>query len=415
MIRRKTTVVELVYEARTDVGRKRANNEDAFAVNEAHHIYVVCDGMGGHASGEVASSIATDSLLNFYTQTCRANDFEWPNPRPAHIPFEEHALQEGILNANQRIHEEAANDTQLEGMGTTVCAIAAGDQNLFLAHVGDSRIYRYRGGQLSLLTEDHSLINHYKNKPDVSQAEMDAIKGRSNVIVRALGLREDLEVDLRVEQKRSGDIYLLCTDGLTDLVSDTEIEDVFRQNPQNLQAITSELIDESNARGGKDNITVLLLELLPGNPDVEGSDRNGDDADTLRDFPIDHSEFDNGQPENGLADTVRPPRHRSSDQSGNIVVASGTVDFSEQTNKGVTRNATTVTKSNKTKKAVALVPPPVKPEGTSTQNTKTSERRARAVSETESAHARQIEIRDPDLREIVFRATPTAHEPGESE
>ena len=275
---------QVLHHAITDVGKKRDHNEDAFLIDTEQELFVVCDGMGGHASGEVASALAIDSLAEFFTHTCRGEGFEWPFPGSSQAPFVQRALHNSILFANACIFEESNRSPDRKGMGTTVCAAAGMREEIVLAHVGDSRIYRYRGGQLTRLTEDHSLINHYKRKRDVSEAELEALRSRSNVIVRALGLRTNLEVDLRVEKKVEGDFYLLCSDGLTDLVNDTEIETIMRDHRPSLDTTVQTLIDEANERGGKDNITVLIFGFQKVNgadsPEVE-TKVVSEDEDTL--------------------------------------------------------------------------------------------------------------------------------------
>ncbi len=245
----------------TDVGRKRAHNEDAFKLHPEDELFIMCDGMGGHASGEVASLLAVTELGNFYKELCREPNFSWPYDLDDDLPFDGKALQAGILYANDRIFVESMKKSELEGMGTTICAMAGTETELFLAHVGDSRIYRYRDNRLEQLTEDHSLINHYRKTGELSEEELQALGHKKNVIVRALGLKDSVMVDVQVQAKEHGDLYLLCSDGLTDCVEDWVIEQTIANHYKDLDAGAVKLVEQANENGGKDNITVLLLRI----------------------------------------------------------------------------------------------------------------------------------------------------------
>ena len=245
----------------TDVGKKRSHNEDAFAIHEDHGLFVMCDGMGGHASGEVASQLAVDEIANFFTSICREEGFDWPESVAAQEPFEARALDGAIQHANYRIFVESMKSSELEGMGTTVCAIATSDERMAIAHVGDSRVYRYRDNSLVQLTEDHSLINHYRKQGELSEAELEALGNKKNVIVRALGLKDEVLVDVAVEDLAPDDIFLVCSDGLTDCAADWLIEQTLGNHRDDLEMATQQLVDLANDGGGKDNITILLVHV----------------------------------------------------------------------------------------------------------------------------------------------------------
>ena len=245
----------------TDVGCKRDHNEDYYGIDERYELYVVADGMGGHASGEVASRLAVENLLEFYTRTCRADGFRWPYPPdPKATTFEEIALSNAIQYANDRVFIESMKDRRYDDMGTTLVAVAGAGESMVVAHVGDSRVYRYRNGQITQITEDHSLLNHYIRTRGMTEEEIKAFKSK-NVIVRAVGLKDYVEPDVQLSGKTADDIWLLCSDGLSDLVDDWIIQEVIAGNEDDLETIGHSLVRLANQNGGKDNITVMLLRI----------------------------------------------------------------------------------------------------------------------------------------------------------
>ncbi|NUN16664.1 MAG: Stp1/IreP family PP2C-type Ser/Thr phosphatase, partial [Myxococcales bacterium] len=245
----------------TDVGRKREHNEDAFKIAEEYELFVLADGMGGHASGEVASNLTVNHVTDFFTRVCRAPDFVWPYPTPGLRTFEERAVSNSIQFANDRVFVESMKDRRYDGMGTTICVLAGAGEHLVLGHVGDSRIYRFRAGKLEQLTEDHSLINLYRRTRNVSEEELQAF-GKKNVIVRAVGLKDYVEPDLQVVDRVPGDIFLMCSDGLSEMVDDWIIREVIMGDRDNLEEIGKTLVRLANQNGGKDNITVVLVRVL---------------------------------------------------------------------------------------------------------------------------------------------------------
>ena len=210
------------YAAKTDPGLKRNHNEDYFSLIEDEQLFLVADGMGGHASGEVASKMAADVIREFFDRS-RDDDATWPYKMDKQLSYLENRLVVGIKMANQRIFEAAGRDLRLKGMGTTVViGQVAGDQ-VHIAHVGDSRCYRIRGGVIHLMTRDHSLLEDYKEaRPDMSDEEQKKFPHK-NVITRALGMRELVQVDVVTEDIQDGDIFLLCSDGLSGMVDDKNL------------------------------------------------------------------------------------------------------------------------------------------------------------------------------------------------
>jgi serine/threonine protein phosphatase PrpC len=230
---------------RTDPGLKRKHNEDAYSILENHHLFVIADGMGRHAAGEIASKLAVDAVSESFEKGIRAS---W-TPDGA-LPKRASLLRNAILLANERIFHEAHDVEEYAGMGTTVVAayFSPNNQRVYIAHVGDSRCYRYRGTSLTQITKDHTL-------------GAAGIQGRSSsVLSRAVGVEERVEVDLTMESPLPGDVYLLCSDGLSRMVTDEEIGQTLGEM-KNLDACVAKLIDMANARGGRDNITTILVRV----------------------------------------------------------------------------------------------------------------------------------------------------------
>ncbi len=244
----------------TDVGRAREKNEDNYIHVPGEGLYIVADGMGGHASGRLASMLAVKHITEHMCITTREPNYTKTHPNHQQLPHQHHELTEAIRHANERIYIEALKDPRHEGMGTTVVVIKdpSDSDELILAHVGDSRVYRYRNSQLSQVTTDHSLLNHMLATGKLTPEEAENFPNK-NVIFRALGLKDDVEVEITKTTKRAGDIYLMCSDGLTDLVEDWVIAEVLQGSSQDLQAAAQTLIRLANHNGGTDNITVMLV------------------------------------------------------------------------------------------------------------------------------------------------------------
>ncbi|MCA9529138.1 MAG: Stp1/IreP family PP2C-type Ser/Thr phosphatase [Myxococcales bacterium] len=239
---------------------KRDHNEDTFAVVDDDNLYIVADGMGGHASGEVASQLAIDTVREFFRTTGRDAEVTWPYKMDHSRGYEENRLIAGVKLANLRIYEAAKQNLRCRGMGTTLVSILVVDEGVLIAHVGDSRAYRFRDGKLTQLTEDHSLLNDYIKMKRLTPEEIENFPHK-NVIVRALGMKETVKVDTSLDKPEPGDVYVLCSDGLAGPASDREIEDVMKAHPD-LQTAAQKLIDVANANGGPDNITVVLAKVV---------------------------------------------------------------------------------------------------------------------------------------------------------
>jgi protein phosphatase len=227
---------------RTDTGRQRNANEDSFFVRAP--IFVVADGMGGAQAGEVASRAAADAF-----------DVDLPEGPP------EQVLRETILAANRRIHELAREDPSRAGMGTTLTAaiVNAEGEEVAIGHVGDSRAYRLRGRRLEQLTRDHSLVEEMRRKGQLTDAQAEDHPQRS-IITRALGPEPEVEPDVHTVSAAPGDVFLICSDGLTTMLGEEEIAKLLSAAPS-MQGAVRALVDEANRAGGRDNITALVFRL----------------------------------------------------------------------------------------------------------------------------------------------------------
>ncbi len=252
--------MKIRYAGSTHVGMKRAHNEDNFFLLAEENLYIVADGMGGHASGEVASQMAVEELANFYISSSRDREVTWPYKEDRRLSFDLNRLITGIKLANRRVYEAAQYDARYRGMGTTLISLVCGPTGAYIGHVGDSRGYRVRGDEIVQITEDHSLLNDYLKIHKLSPEEI-AHFPHKNVIVRALGMKEVVAVDTQRLLPKAGDLYLLCSDGLSGMIDDATILRTVQEGEGDLERICQGLIGQANAHGGQDNITVVLVEF----------------------------------------------------------------------------------------------------------------------------------------------------------
>jgi len=248
------------YAGDTNVGMKRNHNEDFFSVFEDESLYIVADGMGGHASGEVASKMAVETLREFFSATSADPEVTWPYKMDRSRGYEENRLITGVKLANLRIYEAAQREPRYRGMGTTVVVLYFVDGGAFIGHVGDSRVYRIRAGKMSQLTEDHSLLNDYIKMKKLTEWEIQNFPHK-NVIVRALGMKETVKVDTLLEPPEPGDVFLLCSDGLSGMIEDDEMLQIVGGAPD-LKTAVAGLIGRANEHGGVDNVSVILARWL---------------------------------------------------------------------------------------------------------------------------------------------------------
>jgi serine/threonine protein phosphatase PrpC len=270
--------------AGTDPGRKRRINEDSFVI--APPLFAVADGMGGAQAGEVASALAAGAL-----EESGANDGG------------ERRVSELIQEANRRVHERATTDAATAGMGTTItAALVEPDGRVVFGHVGDSRAYLLRDDKLEQLTNDHTLVAELVRRGELSPGEAQVHPQRS-VITRALGTDPDVDVDTFAVDAQPGDIYLICSDGLSSMVDSRDIEEILRRNRTDLEGASRALIQAANRGGGEDNITAVLFAVEEGESGLQASEP---DEHTRELAPIPEEE-DTLHPEDGIAPPPSAP------------------------------------------------------------------------------------------------------------
>jgi len=246
----------------THVGMKRSHNEDSLLLLSEYSLYLVADGMGGHASGEVASKMAVETVSSFFKMTTHDTEATWPFKEEKNLRYDENRLAAAIKWSNRRIYEAAAREPKYKGMGTTIVTAFFTQGGAYLGHVGDSRGYRIRNGQIQQMTEDHSLLNDYIKANKLTPEEIEHFPHK-NVIVRALGMKELVQVDVTRLDPKPEDYYLLCSDGLTGMITNDQEVLKLVVEAKDLKTACKNLIDCANDHGGTDNITVALVQLLP--------------------------------------------------------------------------------------------------------------------------------------------------------
>jgi protein phosphatase len=241
-------------------GLRREENEDAYCVRPDLGLYLVADGMGGHAAGEVASRLAVDTVEAFIADTRNTDaDRTWPYPYEPVLSLDGNRLKAALRLANRRIASAVERDPSLKGMATTAAAILVGLEGLTVAHVGDSRIYRSHGGRIEQVTDDHSWVSEQVKAGSLTEADAKQHPWR-NVVTRALSGGEDPVVDVADMPTGAGDVLMICSDGLTGVVSNERCQAIIG-SAASLESACDALIAAANAGGGPDNITVALLKI----------------------------------------------------------------------------------------------------------------------------------------------------------
>jgi serine/threonine protein phosphatase PrpC len=243
----------------TNVGMKRPHNEDNLLMLPEENLFVVADGMGGHSSGEIASQIAVEAIQNFFKATHQDEEITWPYKMDKNRPYDENRFMMAVKLANLRIHEAAQREARYRGMGTTLSGVHFVEGHALIANVGDSRVYLVRNRQLTQITEDHSLLNDYIKAKKLTPEEIENFPHK-NVIVRALGMKDSVLVDLSRHVTKPGDLFFACSDGLSGMLTDPQMLDIVN-NAASLEEASASLIDSANKSGGVDNITVILARI----------------------------------------------------------------------------------------------------------------------------------------------------------
>jgi serine/threonine protein phosphatase PrpC len=252
----------------THPGRTRESNEDSFFISDTEALCIVADGMGGHRSGEVASRMAIGTIQSYYEESLVDEDFRigfrlpsWPfkRRRPQHA--EERRLVQSVLLANQAIFDHASTHDESRGMGTTVVGAYFLESGAYFVHIGDSRAYLYRDRHLERITMDHSLANEYLQMGILRPDEVDHFPYK-NVITRACGLADTVEPEISFKTLQANDIFLFCSDGLTDPVPDPKLESLMAEYGRDMNKACKALVDAANEGGGPDNITVVLAQAV---------------------------------------------------------------------------------------------------------------------------------------------------------
>lgn len=243
----------------SDVGRVREHNEDTIGVDADIGLMVLADGMGGYNAGEVASGIAVKTIMSLVKEACAQHnmspiDAETGLSRPSIV------LRDAIIRANKIIFQTAKTQPQCEGMGTTIVACMFADNKVSVAHVGDSRLYRLRANHFEQLTLDHSLLQELVDRGFYSQAEA-ARATNKNYVTRALGVEPTVDVEIHEHVAQKGDVYVLCSDGLSDMVEDDDIHLTISTFSANLETVAKQLIQLSNDNGGRDNVSLILAQV----------------------------------------------------------------------------------------------------------------------------------------------------------
>jgi len=242
---------DIIACGKTDTGLKRHHNEDSYAVEPDYGLFIVADGMGGHTGGEIASSMAIETVKDFIKKALLDSEITWPFGFDHSLPIEINIIASGIRLANTLIFNESKN------MGTTMVVLLIRNNKAYICHVGDSKLYRIRSESIEQITKDHSLVEEITGGAVIKkQAKNNPLR---HVITRAVGMNSDVKCDCRIEGVLSGDMFLLCSDGLSDMLEDSEILRIVMEK-ENVEECCEELIKRANEKGGDDNSTAILVK-----------------------------------------------------------------------------------------------------------------------------------------------------------
>ncbi len=259
---------KIIFAELTDTGRVRDHNEDAIGTNPDVGLMVLADGMGGYNAGEVASGIAVQIVTELASEAAMREELNDIDPHSG-LMRQSIILRDAVYRSNKIIFQTAQSQTHCEGMGTTIVACMFYDNKVSIAHVGDSRAYRLRGGQLDQMTLDHSLLQELVDRGFYSEEEAQRSTNR-NYVTRALGVEPTVEVEVHEYDVLPDDVYLLCSDGLPDMVEDDDIHLTISTFNASLDVVGQQLIDLANDHGGRDNVSVMLAQVKEAFPARRG-------------------------------------------------------------------------------------------------------------------------------------------------
>ena len=252
----------------TDTGMVRKNNEDSIGYDSALGLVVLADGMGGHLGGEVASTLSVDTVISTIQATLPSIGTGQIDSTTG-FTLESICVQEAVEKANNLVYQKSTKEAELRGMGTTIVTLLFYDNRFSLAHIGDSRCYRYRNNQFDQITKDHSLMQELIDRGFYTPEEARKSLNK-NLVTKALGIDPAITPDIQEELVMKNDIYLLCSDGLTDLVEDEDISLTIKRFSDNLEEAAKQLITKANQNGGKDNISVILCQVIEDFSESQG-------------------------------------------------------------------------------------------------------------------------------------------------
>ena len=243
----------------TDIGGRCQNNQDSLFFDDEIRLYIVADGMGGHSAGEVASRIAVEMISGFVRRSREQERLTWPYGIDPLISYNGNSLRTSIMLANKRIWKEAESQEEYTGMGTTVVAALADEETITICHAGDSRVYRIRDGSIEQITRDDTWVQSAVEK-GILQREQTRSHPLRNIITKAIGAEQNIDlpvIDIPLQEK---DFYLLCSDGLHGTLQDSQLLEIIASAGNDLMQAVTSLVEAANAGGGRDNITALLLQ-----------------------------------------------------------------------------------------------------------------------------------------------------------
>jgi len=260
--------IEIVCQ--TDVGQVRDHNEDYVSSDDRIGLAVLADGMGGLNAGEVASSMTVHLLMDELRAYAEGESvIEHELTESVGLPLKTQVVRKAIEKANSSVFHVSQTQPHCKGMGTTIVVSMFYDNKLTIGHIGDSRVYRFRDNNLEQVTKDHSFVQELIDKGLYTKDEARA-SSKKNVVTRALGVAPEVEPEVHEYKVKQGDVFLMCSDGLTDLVGDSDIEKTFRELGSNLSITAGHLVEVANASGGKDNISVVLMRINKAFPEKAG-------------------------------------------------------------------------------------------------------------------------------------------------